>query len=325
MHPVLRAHLAHAQTQVAADVFDHWATGTAGEVTAAEAEHAWAAIRLRPRVLRDVSTVDTSLTLLGADLRTPVVVAPTALHALAHPDAERGTGRGARAAGALTVVSTRASGDPTSTGADPWWLQVYVQRDRSRTAELVQRAAAQGAGALVLTGDTPYVGVKARGDFPAQVDVEDATRQDAATTLADIGWLADTSGLPILVKGVLRADDALACLEAGAAGIVVSNHGGRQLDRTLCTARALPDVVEAVAGRAPVLVDGGVRSGLDVLCALALGATAVCVGRPILWALAADGAGGVAACLAALTDDLGHVMALAGAGALAEVTPDLIA
>ena len=316
MHPLLADQEARAREVLPAEVHAHWAGGSGEETSLAEATAAWRDVRLRPRVLRDVSRVDTALTLLGARLRTPVVLAPTALHGLGHPDGERATAAGAARAGALTALSTRAS-EPVA--ADPWWQQVYVLRDRARTVDLVQAAAARGARALVLTGDTPYVARKARGDFGPQVDVPDAARQDPATTLDDVGRLAGASGLPVLVKGVLRGDDAAACLDAGAAGVWVSGHGGRQLDRSVAPARALPEVVDAVAGRAPVLVDGGVRSGLDALCALALGADAVAVGRPVLWALAAGGADGVAACLDALTADLAAAMALAGAASLADV------
>jgi 4-hydroxymandelate oxidase len=196
-----------------------------------------------------------------------------------------------------------------------WW-QVYVLRDRARTLELVLRARDAGAGALVLTGDTPYLGTARRGPLGALDQAADAS-------LDDIGWLAAETGLPVLVKGVLRADDASACVRAGAAGVVVSNHGGRQLGRTVSTAEALSAVVAAVD--VPVLVDGGIRSGLDVLCALASGAAAVLVGKPVLWALASDGAAGVEACLRALTDDLAFVMGLAGCTSLADLDRSLLA
>jgi 4-hydroxymandelate oxidase len=227
--------------------------------------------------------------------------------------------------------------------AGPWWFQAYVLRDRGLTRALVQRAAAAGATAVVLTGDTPHVALKkrtGRGDIGlsdeqllvnlAQHTADGARgpaafEQDPTVDLRVIEELAGLSGLPVLVKGVLRGDDAVACLDAGATGLVVSNHGGRQLDRAVSTAAALPEVVAAVAGRGPVLVDGGLRSGLDVLTALALGADAVLLGRPVLWALAADGADGVHSCLQAVTGDLAHVMALAGAPTLADVTYDLLA
>ena len=198
----------------------------------------------------------------------------------------------------------------------PWWWQSYALKDHSRTLELAAQAAEEGASAVVLTGDTPYLGTARRADLG---DLE----QDPAATLDVVAELASVSGLPVLVKGVLRADDAVACVEAGAAGIVVSNHGGRQLPRAVATPVALPEVAAAVD--VPVLVDGGIRSGADVLTALALGATAVLVGRPVLWALAADGAQGVRDCLEALTGDLRHVMGLAGCASLADVTADLLA
>ncbi len=309
--------------RLAREVVDYDEGGSGDEVTLGEAEAAWGAVRLRPRVLRDVSRVDTSLELLGVPLATPVGVGPAALHGLLHPSAERGTAAGAAAAGALTVLSSRASVPPEQAGADPWWLQVYVLRDRALTRDAVRRAADAGARALVLTGDTPYVAGKRRGPGPAQVRQPPGREQDPSVGLDAIGWLAEVSGLPVLVKGVLRADDARACVAAGAAGLVVSNHGGRQLDRAVATADALPEVAAAVD--VPVLVDGGLRSGLAVLCALALGARAVLLARPVLWALAADGPEGVEACLRAVTDDLRAVMALAGAATLGDVTRDLVA
>jgi 4-hydroxymandelate oxidase len=341
VHPLLADQADAAAAALPRDVHDYVAAGAGEEASLAEAEGAWRAHRLRPRVLRDVSAVDTGTTLLGTPLRTPVLVAPTAQHGLVHPEAEAATARGTAAAGSLLVLSTRSSLPlEDAVGAGPWWLQVYVLRDRGLTRALVQRAAAAGATALVLTGDTPYVGAKRRGGAPprgpqhlanlaqhlvAGVRGDDAVEQDPSVDLRAVEELAAASGLPVLVKGVLRGDDALACLDAGAAGLVVSNHGGRQLDRAVSTARALPEVVDAVGGRAPVLVDGGLRSGLDVLTALALGASAVLLGRPVVWALAAGGADGVRDCLAALTGDLRAAMALAGAPLLADVGRDLVA
>ena len=340
MLPLLAEHQAAAAAALPPEVVDYYAGGSGGEVSLDEATAAWSAVRLRPRVLRDVSSVDTSLDLLGTVLRTPVLVAPTALHGLAHADAERGTARGAADAGSLLVLSTRSSTVLEDVPAGPWWMQAYVLRDRGLTRALVQRAAVAGATAVVLTGDTPYVGLKRRtGPPPRGAEhlanlaqhrapgsaAGDDVEQDPSVGLEAVEELAAASGLPVLVKGVLRGDDAVACLDAGAAGVVVSNHGGRQLDRAVPTARALPEVADAVGGRAPVLVDGGVRSGLDALTALALGADALFVGRPVLWALAAGGADGVRACLDALTADLAHTMALAGAASLAQVTRDLVA
>jgi 4-hydroxymandelate oxidase len=340
VHPLLAEQAARAAAVLPEDARLYYATGAGEQTSVGEAEAAWAAVRLRPQVLRDVTSVHTGLTLLGTSLRTPVLVGPSALHGLAHPEAEAATARGAAAAGSLTVVSTRASRRLEEVPAGPWWFQAYVMRDRGLTRALVQRAAAAGATAVVLTGDVPYLGrrhgqprtslatdplVNLAGHLADGDDGGRSTEQDPSAGLEAIAELADASGLPVLVKGVLRGDDAVACLRAGAAGVVVSNHGGRQLDRAVATARALPEVVAAVDGQAPVLVDGGLRSGLDVLCALALGADAVLLGRPVLWALAAGGADGVRDCLAAVTDELAHVMGLAGARTLAEVGRDLVA
>lgn len=337
MHPLLSDQEATAAGALPAAVRQYYATGSGDQTAVTEA--AWTRWRLRPRVLRDVAQVDTSLELLGVGLRTPVLVAPTALHGLAHPDGEVATARGTADAGSLLVLSTRASRVLEEVPAGgPWWFQAYVMRDRGLTLALVQRAAAAGATAVMLTGDTPYLGRRPGAARTALADdalvnlaqhLPDgydgrSSEQDPAADLRVIGEIAEAAGLPVLVKGVLRGDDALACLDAGAAGVVVSNHGGRQLDRAVPTSYALPEVVEAVAGYGPVLVDGGIRSGADVLTARALGADAVLLGRPVLWALAAGGSAGVQACLQAVTDDLAHVMALAGASSLADVSRDLV-
>ncbi len=333
----LRAHEQAARARLPPGVVDYYAGGSAGEVSLGEAQQAWAAHRLRPRVLHPAPRPDTALTLLGAPLAAPVLVAPTALHRLAHPSAEAGTAEGTRAAGSLMVVSTRCSlplEQVAAAAGGPWWFQVYVLADRALTADLVRRARDAGAGALVLTGDTPVVAPRARGatrlglgylaNLPPGTSAA-AAEQDPEAGLEAIDWLAGLTGLPVLVKGVLRADDALACLDAGASGLVVSNHGGRQLDRAVATATALPEVAAAVAGRAPVLVDGGIRSGLDVLTALALGADAVLLGRPVLWALAAGGAEQVGVALSAVGADLATQMRLAGAATLADIGADLVA
>ena len=339
MHTLLASQQDLAATRLPAEVRDYYATGSGDQTAALEPETAWRARRIRPRVLRDVDAVDTSTTLFGTRLRTPVLVAPTALHGLAHPDGEAATARGTADAGSLLVLSTRASRRLEDVPCGPWWFQAYVMRDRGLTVALVERAAAAGATAVVVTGDTPYLGTRPGAGRTALAtdplvnvaqhlaggdDGGRSTEQDPTATLDVLGEIAAAAGLPVLVKGVLRGDDASACLDAGAAGVVVSNHGGRQLERAVPTARALPEVVDAVAGRAPVLVDGGIRSGSDALVALALGADAVLLGRPVLWALAADGVEGVRACLDALTADLAHVMGLAGARSLAEVSRDLV-
>ncbi|MGY1671044.1 alpha-hydroxy acid oxidase [Geodermatophilus sp. SYSU D00710] len=345
MLPVLTESQERARAVLPPEVWEYYEAGSGDEVTAGEAEAAWRDFRLRPLVLRDVSRVDVATTVLGARLASPFVVAPMAFHALAHPDGECATVRGAGDAGCLTVVSTRASRpleDVAAAATGPWWFQAYVMRDRGLTEALVRRAAAAGAGAVVLTVDTPHVGRKqrvggvrigvpddeylvnlARHLVPGTVGRESA-EQDPSTTPDVVARLAEVGGLPVLVKGVLRGDEALRCVAAGAAGVVVSAHGGRQLDRALPSAHALADVVAAVGGRVPVLVDGGIRSGTDALVALGLGATAVLVGRPVLWALAAGGAPAVTGLLQELAADLRHVLALAGATSPADLGPALV-
>jgi 4-hydroxymandelate oxidase len=336
MLEVLRGYAAEAGRVLEPGWYDYLETGAGEEVSLNEAESAWRSYRLRPRVLRPVPLVSTACGLLGSRLATPIMVAPTAWHRMAHPDGEIETARGASAAGALMVVSTRASRPLAEIAAvaDHWWFQVYLTEDRTLAEGMAREAADLGAGALVLTGDTPIVPIRTRNRVPAAADADPllslrpflsqdssaAGRQTREAAMADVARLHDLTGLPVLVKGVLRGDDAVACLDAGAAGIVVSNHGGRQLDRAVATAVALPEVVAAVAGRAPVLVDGGIRSGVDALVALTLGASAVLLGRPPIWGLAAGGADGVRAVLDAITDDLLQAMTLLGARDLTEIS-----
>jgi len=352
-----------ARRLLSPEVYEYYAGGSGSERTLRASVPAWRQHWLMPRVLRDVSAVDTSVQLPGHPqtlAATPVAVAPTAFQGLAHPDGELAAAQGAAEAGALFVLSTRTTrrleevAKVVGDRGGAWWFQVYLMRDRDLTASLVDRAVAAGARALVLTGDTPVVGRKLRGDGAVGDAMLHAnmgpltdpsmTGQAADVTFADIGRLARLTGLPVLVKGVLRADDARACVAAGAAGVIVSNHGGRQLDGAMPTALALPAVSAALARGDPtgaaggpvgatgdtagaggvetsgdVLVDGGLRTGEDVLAALALGARAVFLGRPVLWALACGGAGGVRDLLAGLTGDLAHAMALAGARTLASI------
>jgi 4-hydroxymandelate oxidase len=329
-------------------VSEYVSQGASAGLTASVAAQAWDRIRLRPRVLRDVSSVRTTAHVLGQQVATPILVAPTTLQRAAHPDGEVATARGVAAAGSLLAVSTNAGSafeDIAATGAR-WWLQAYVMRDRGVTAAMLQRGRDAGASAVVLTADTPVVGNK-RNAGPVVWDVvppefrganidasglpSSALDKAADLTPDSIGWLRDVTGLPVVVKGVLRADDAVTAVEAGAAAVYVSNHGGRQLDQAVATADALPEVAAAVAGTgAQVFVDGGVRRAEHVLAALALGADAVFVGRPVIWSLAAggvDGSGGAAGVrwlLDTLTGDLAHVMTLAGARDLTEVTADLV-
>ena len=349
----LNALEAAARERLDRGVYDYIAGGADDERSVAGAQAAWARMALRPRVLRDVSEVTTATTVLGHRLLVPLLVAPMAYHRMAHPDGEAASAAGAAAAGALYVLSTQATMSVEEVAlAAPGaarWFQVYVVRDRGWSAELVARAAAAGYSALVLTVDVPLLGNRLRdlrNDFrlpvglkPANAPPAGAARQrelavdvlaqagqfDPGLTPEVIAWLAERSGLRVVVKGVLRGDDAAACLEAGAAGVVVSNHGGRQLDTVVATADALAEVVAAVGDRAEVYVDGGVRRGTDVLKALALGARAVLVGRPVLWGLAVGGAAGVERVLSGLVVELRLAMALCGATGVGELSPDLVA
>jgi 4-hydroxymandelate oxidase len=331
------------------EVSEYFSQGAFASLTTSAAPAAWDRLRLRPRVLRDVSRVSTVATVLGHELATPILVAPTALQRAAHAEGEVATARAVAAARSLMTVSSNSGStfeDISGTGAQ-WWLQVYIRRDRGLTKAMLQRAQAAGATAMVLTADTPVVGYKRNVRQPA-TDVIPAEHQrvnlDAAglpetaidhaddVTPDDIGWLRDVTGLPVIVKGVLREDDARTAAAAGAVAIWVSNHGGRQLDQSITTAEALPGIVEALSGTpAEVYVDGGIRKAEHVLAALSLGAKAVFLGRPVLWALAAGGdvhqggCAGVADLLTGLTADLAHVMAIAGARHVGELTRDLVA
>ena len=259
---------------------------------------------------------------------------------LLHPDGEPGAARAAGAAGTVYCLSTRATADLAEVAASatgPLWFQLYVDRDRERTERVLARVAEHGFDAVLLTVDLPVGGRREREQrhldvpFPDGVALashlgEDLGRRhspvggwDAALTWADVAWVRDASGLPVILKGILCAEDADAALEAGADGIVVSNHGGRQVDGCVPTAVALREVAAAVAGRVPVLVDGGIRDGADVLRALALGADAVLIGRPYAWGLATGGEAGVRSVLDAFVEDFGRALALAGCPRVAAV------
>ncbi len=343
-----------AAAALAGPVWDYVAGGAGDENALHRNRAAWAQLTAAPRTLVDVSRIDTSLTLLGQDLAHPIVVAPTARHANYHPQGECGTVAGAKAVDALYVQSSLGSTplpDVARTARElgqQWWFQLYVQRDRGFTANLVQQATAAGASALVLTVDTPTLGARDRdkranlalengvrypilADAPLLIDTEiPAHRRVYNPLLApditwdDLAWLIETATIPVLVKGVLRADDAQRYVAAGVGGIVVSNHGARNLDTAPATVEVLPEIVAAVAGRVPVLVDGGIRRGTDITSALCLGATAVLVGRPIIWGLAAYGPAGVTHVLDILRTELEMAMALLGAPTLADLTSDLL-
>ena len=309
-------------------VFRYISQGARDGVVAAEATAAWRAVRLLPRVLRDVSAVDLRTTLLGTEVSAPVAVAPTTLQRAADPDGELAMARAAAAAGTVVVVSSNAGTPFAEVGATgaAWWLQAYLTQDRELCRPMLESAAGCGARAVVLTLDTPVVGTK-YDDGPSvwesvdtsynRLNLGPAAAAPKATDLGpdDLGWVREVSGLPVVAKGVLRDDDARRCVDAGASAVWVSNHGGRQLDRAAPTARCLPGVVEAVPDT-EVYVDGGLRSGLDVGCALALGARAAFLGRLPLYALAAGGEGEVRQLLGALAIELEETLRLCGAGSV---------
>jgi 4-hydroxymandelate oxidase len=321
-------------------VFDYFAGGADDEAALARNVAAWGQWLLRLRVLADVGQRDTSTTVLGERIAFPALVAPMAFQRLAHADGELATIRAAAAADTITVLSMGASiqieeGVAASRGR--LWSQLYLMRDRNVTRDLVARIEAAGVRALVLTVDAPVFGKRRRDHVngfalppgtrvPAINDVtwaEFSQMLDPSLKWDDLAWLRSITKLPIVVKGVVRADDARRSVENGAAAIIVSNHGGRQLDASPGTADVLAEVADAVPG-VEVLVDGGIRSGVDVVRALALGARAVLVGRPILWALAVGGEQGVRDALRVLAEEIDRAFALCGCRDTSAVTADLL-
>ena len=339
-----------ARERLTEQAYAYLAGGSGDEHTLGWNTEAWQRIKLAPRFLVDVSAIDTRLSLLGHDLVAPILLAPTAAHLLFHPKGELETVRGAAAAEALFILSSLASLGVADVGAaatGPWWFQVYVQRDRGFTRDLARRAVDSGASALVLTVDLPVLGARdtdRRNSLGLPPGIEYANllgleaapdplpperrvynpHLDPTVTWDDLEWLASLVDVPVLAKGVLRPDDARRAADHGAAAVVVSNHGARNLDTVPATAEALPRIVDEVGGELPVLVDGGMRRGTDVAKALMLGATAVLVGRPYVWGLAAYGADGVKLTVDLLRTELEMAMGLLGAPTLADLTADLI-
>jgi 4-hydroxymandelate oxidase len=332
-----------ARRSLSAPVFRYIAEGAREEQTLADNLAAWRAVRFAPRVLTDVTDVDVTTTLLGRGHAAPLGIAPMTLQRAAHPDGELAMAAAARDAGVPIVVSSNAGSTWAELGATgaTWWLQVYLAPDRSAAEPLLRAAVDGGASAVVLTADTPVIGTRYPGQDGSVWDVVDPTwvganatptarfrpeDRDKALDLgpADVAWLAQVTGLPTVVKGLLRADDAVRCVDAGAAAVWVSNHGGRQLDQALSTAACLAGVRAAVGTTAEVYVDGGIRSGLHVLAALALGADAAFVGRPMFHALAAGGPDGAFRALSELRTELVESMRLGGVSQLRD-TPSILA
>jgi isopentenyl diphosphate isomerase/L-lactate dehydrogenase-like FMN-dependent dehydrogenase len=327
-------------------VHGYFAGGAGDEVTLRENLAAWKRWRLRPRVLVDVAAVSTEVELLGGPLSMPILVAPVAYQRLVDPEGEVGMARAAAAAGTAMCLSTLASARPSEVAAAApggrHWFQLYKFRDAGITRALMDEAAEHGFEAIVVTADLPPGGNRERDlrtgfALPPGLGVPSvsaALGSDRAVTIEEtfdlmdrsmqwpqVAELASSSRLPVLVKGILTAEDATLAVEHGAAGVIVSNHGGRQLDCALASADALPEIVAAVAGRVPALVDGGIRRGTDVAVALALGADAVLVGRPPLWGLAAGGAAGAERVLQLLRAELERTLALCGCPSPAALMP----
>jgi 4-hydroxymandelate oxidase len=339
---------AAARQKMARTAYEYVSGGAGDEHTLAWNERAWAELRLRARVLVDVSRLATTVRLFGRELPHPILLAPTAYQMLAHPEGEAATARGAGAAGATMIVSSFANvrlEEIALASSSPLWFQLYVQSDRGFTRALVERAEAAGCDALCVTVDTPVLGARNRETRIAFALPDGVTRAnfeglagtsasaphrppegaiysavlDPRLTWKDIDWLRGFAKVPVLLKGIMDADDAKRAVDAGVAGLMVSNHGARNLDTVPATVTALPRVADAVAGRVPILVDGGIRRGTDVLKALALGASAVAIGRPYLYGLAVDGAAGVSRVVQILRTELEMAMALTGRTSLAAI------
>jgi isopentenyl diphosphate isomerase/L-lactate dehydrogenase-like FMN-dependent dehydrogenase len=322
-----------AQAHMEPSAWDYYQSGSDDEVTLRANRTAFERIRLRPRMLVDTRTCHMGTTVLGTPVSIPILIAPTAFHCLAHPLGECATALAAARADTLMVVSTsstRSLEDIASEGGGPLWFQLYFH-DRKSAEELIHRAEVAGYRALVLTADAPRWGHKERairsgfripskanfsGQGPAEIE--------PSLTWESLVWLRSVTQLPIILKGILTAEDAMLAVEHGVYGIIVSNHGGRQLDSVSASIEALPEVVEAIDGRCEVYLDGGIRRGSDILKALALGAKAVLVGRPVLWGLAVNGMEGALHVLELLRTELELAMVLAGRPTLDSIDRSLV-
>jgi len=337
-----------AKTVMQPMTWEYVSGAAADEITLRWNHEAYEKIRLMPRALVDVSQLDTRITLLGRELAFPILLAPTAYQKISHPDGELATVKGAGDANATMVLSSFSTvtlEEVAAAAQTPLWFQLYVQPDREFTRELVHRAETAGYQALVVTVDTPVLGPRYRelrakfspperpnlrglkGATGAQRPTEQSIFSavlDPKLTWKDIEWLRSITKLPVLLKGIINPDDATRAVESGAAGILVSNHGARNLDTGPATIEALPRVIEKAGGKLPVLVDGGIRRGTDVLKALALGANAVLIGRPYVYGLAVDGARGVTRTVNILRRELEAAMALCGRTSIASIDRTVI-
>lgn len=346
---------AQAREAISGSILDYYDGGANDEITLRDNPAAFGRIPLYPRVFRGTDRRDTSTTVLGFPVTMPVIVAPVALLGMIHPDGETPAARATTAAGSIFVLST-LSVTPVETiveaATGPVWFQLYVYKDRAATEALVRRVEAAGCSALELTADTPIVGHRERDvrnefELPEGLWTPNLTAEaaqivpepgggvspfaatvdallDPGLTWDDVAWLRSITTLPVLVKGMVRADDAVRAADAGASGIIVSNHGGRQVDTAPATIDVLSSITDAVGDRVEVLVDGGIRRGTDIVKALALGAKAVQIGRPVLWGLGVGGEHGVADVMGILRREFDLAMALTGCRSVAEITADLV-
>ncbi|TMR08751.1 alpha-hydroxy-acid oxidizing protein [Nonomuraea turkmeniaca] len=338
----LRGFEAEARARLEPAHYDYFAGGAGDEATLRANEAAFARLGLVPRVLRGAAKLQTGVTLLGSRAAMPVLVAPTAFHRLADPEGERATARAVAAAETIMIVSMAATVAvedvaAAAPGAE-LWFQLYVQPDLAFTEKIVRRAEAAGCKALVVTVDSPVLGRRERDlrnafhDLPEHLcceNLRDGDRVRPVVMTPELSWehidrLGVMTSLPIVLKGITHPADARLALDHHASAIMVSNHGGRQLDGMPATIDLLPDVVAAVGGAVPVLLDGGVRRGTDVLKALALGAAAVAVGRPVIWGLAADGERGVSRVLGLLRAEIEHALVLCGRASVHELDVSMV-
>ncbi|KMZ57775.1 L-lactate dehydrogenase (cytochrome) [Zostera marina] len=330
-------------------IFDYYASGAEDQWTLQENRNAFSRILFRQRILIDVSKIDISTTVLGFKISMPIMIAPTAMQKMAHPDGECATARAASSSGTIMTLSSWATSsvdEVASTGPGIRFFQLYVYKDRKVVEQLVRRAERAGFKAIVLTADTPQLGrresdIKNRFNLPSHLTLKNfegleiskmyetndsglasyvSSQIDRTLSWKDVKWLQSITSMPILVKGVMNAEDTLLAIETGVAGIIVSNHGARQLDYIPATISCLEEVVKAAQGRVPVFLDGGVRRGTDVFKALALGAAGIFIGRPVLYSLAVDGEAGVRNVLKMLRDEFELTMTLAGCVSLKTIT-----
>lgn len=342
---------AAARSSLTEQVFGYYSSGADDEVTLRDNRDGFARWSLRPHMLQGVAEANPAITLFSRKYASPIFIAPTAMQKLAHVDGELAMARAAQAARATMILSTASTypmEEIRAAGSECMWFQLYCNKDPGITTALVEKAEALGFAALVVTADLPVLGnreidqrngfrmpselqlvnlraVHEKRQLPVTSDTELIVAQfKPDLSFRDIAWLCGQTKLPVLVKGILRGDDAVMCLDHGASGIFVSNHGGRQLDTAPSTISVLPEIVDAVSGRCPVLLDSGVRRGTDVVKALALGASAIAVGRPPLWGLAVGGEAGATHVLNILHEETIRAMHLCGAATVSDLHRDLV-